>query len=322
MKTGYVSEYVRLVILLNYLAGDLDKYQTSSTNLRNLNFNDFLDNVVVPVLPREEQELIASKLTASFSSTNLTKINLAKAKKLVQKFRQSILSAAVTGKLTEDWRISKGLEAYSTDETPTNWQRTTVLKTLLPKGIFDGPFGSNLKTADYTDSGVRVIRLENVGFLELIDDKKTYISEEKYQSLKKHTVNEDDLIFSSFIAGKIRCVVLPKLDEIAIAKADCFCLRPDREVADVHFLAYSLSSKQTYDSLISFTHGATRPRINTTQLRNLVILLPPLDEQKEIVQMLKHFFDVANQVEKQIRIAEERVSKLTQAILSKTFNGG
>jgi hypothetical protein len=40
--------------------------------------------------------------------------------------------------------------------------------------VFDGPFGSNLKTSDYVGEGVRVIRLENIGNLEFLDDKASY----------------------------------------------------------------------------------------------------------------------------------------------------
>jgi type I restriction enzyme, S subunit len=48
-------------------------------------------------------------------------------------------------------------------------------------------------------------------------------------------------------------------------------------------------------------------------------MLPPVEEQKLIVQTVKEYFEVADKVEKQIEKAEVRVSKLTQAILAKTF---
>ena len=74
------------------------------------------------------------------------------------------------------------------------------MEELIPKGgIFDGPFGSNLKSDDYTESGVRVIRLENIGQLRFISEKETFISREKYETLKRHTVGEGDIIFASFI---------------------------------------------------------------------------------------------------------------------------
>ena len=46
----------------------------------------------------------------------------------------------------------------------------------------------NLRTQDYTTSGVRVIRLENLAHLGFVADKHTYISEEKYEGLKQNTV--------------------------------------------------------------------------------------------------------------------------------------
>lgn len=304
----------------------MSKYREISTNHRGTGIPhvnpDIFWEIEVPTPDHDEQKAIATKISTLLPIIEQNKLKIAKAKRLVSKFRLAILSSATTGELTEYWRRSKGIDAYDDKGFPSDWVSTSIMNTLMPKGIFDGPFGSNLKTVDYVDSGVRVIRLENVGFLEFLDNKKTYVSEVKYQSLKKHTVYENDLIFSSFIVGKIRCCVMPKLNEVTIAKADCFCLRPNKEKVDVNFLAYLLSSKQTYDGLVSFTHGATRPRINTTQLRNLEILLPSLGEQKEIVKKINLLFEVVNKVEKQIEKAEAKVSKLTQAVLAKTFNGG
>ena len=49
--------------------------------------------------------------------------------------------------------------------------------------IVDGPFGSNLKTGDYVDDGVRVIQINNIGESNFRDKNKKYITEEKYKSL-------------------------------------------------------------------------------------------------------------------------------------------
>ena len=168
---------------------------------------------------------------------------------------------------------------------------------LLPSGgIFDGPFGSNLKTADYTDEGVRVVRLENVGHLRFINEKESYISQQKYRTLEKHEVGADDIIFASFIDEKVRTCVLPMLRTKAIAKADCFCLRPRVELVDRHYLTFQLVSGESYNRLMENVHGATRPRINTTQLRKLDIRVPSLPEQQEIVRRVESF-TLADQLE-------------------------
>src|SRR5690242_11525036 len=98
------------------------------------------------------------------------------------------------------------------DVPPEGWSTTRLGELLEPGGLFDGPFGSNLKTSDYRESGVRVVRLENLANLHFIAEKRTFISMQKYQLLKKHTIVEGDILFGSFLDGAIRVCMLPRLD--------------------------------------------------------------------------------------------------------------
>ncbi len=172
------------------------------------------------------------------------------------------------------------------DVLPEGWAITKLAELLEPAGLFDGPFGSNLKTSDYTNTGVRVVRLENIASLRFVEEKRTFISMSKYASLKKHTLFEGDLIVGSFVDGAVRVCVLPSLPTTAIAKADCFCVRTRPEL-DRKFLAFQLGADRTRDALIEEIHGATRPRITTRQLRNFEILAAPLPEQRRIVERVE-----------------------------------
>jgi len=201
-----------------------------------------------------------------------------------------------------------------------SWATIKVDHAVLPGDLFDGPFGSNLKTSDYAEKGVRVIRLENIGFLNFLEEHRTYISDEKYATLTKHTVRQGDLVFASFVADVVRTTVLPKV-ETAIAKADCFCLRPIPDLLNVKYLAFVLSSPQTYSHLNASAHGATRPRVNTAQLRNLSMPLPPFDEQQAIVHRVEALFKIADQIEARYKKAKAVVDKLSQSILAKAFRG-
>ncbi|MCR4314711.1 MAG: restriction endonuclease subunit S, partial [Planctomycetes bacterium] len=216
-----------------------------------------------------------------------------------------------------EWRENESFEG----ELPANWQIVTVEELLPPGGIFDGPFGSNLKSSDYSESGVRVIRLENVGHLRFISAKEAFVSPEKYQTLKKHTVGKGDIIFASFIDEEVRACLLPELATEAIAKADCFCLRPKAELVDRKYLVYQLVSQMSYNKLVEDVHGATRPRINTTQLRKLQVRICPEPEQHEIVHRVEALFAVADQIEARYAKAEGYVGRLTQSILAKAFRG-
>ena len=89
----------------------------------------------------------------------------------------------------------------------------------------------------------------------------------------------------------------------------------------MHYLTFQLVSRDSYERLSENIHGATRPRINTTQLRNLEVRICPLPEQQKIVRRVEAMFKLADTVEKRVALATARAEKLTQAILAKAFRG-
>jgi type I restriction enzyme, S subunit len=58
----------------------------------------------LPVPPENEQRRIVEKVDELFSQIEAGEEALARAQKLLERYRQSILNAAVTGELTREWR--------------------------------------------------------------------------------------------------------------------------------------------------------------------------------------------------------------------------
>jgi type I restriction enzyme S subunit len=311
------SPYIAPIFCFRYIQSHhiqniIESLYTGSTNQVELS-KEKINAIEIPLPPLNEQKRIVAKLDAIIPRIDSVKARLEKVPAIIKRFRQSVLTVAVTGKLTEKWREEHGIK--------DQWEEIE-LNSIIPKGgIFDGPFGSNLKTSDYTNKGVRVIRLENIGHLFFIHEKNTYVTKEKYQTLIRHTVGEGDIIFSSFIAEEIRACILPELSTKAIAKADCFCVRPDESKINKKFLLYSLVSFNSYQQLVMNIHGATRPRINTTQLKKVLIPYPPLEEQKEIVRQVDRLFSLADKLEAHYQKAKIRIDKLSQSVLAKAFRG-
>jgi len=281
------------------------------------------------ILRRFRQSVLAAACSGTLTVVwRAMRPNIQTAAKLVEeaklweksRYTEECEKARLNGKGTSRKPAILDLKELDCNPDIESWATLKMGYAFRPDGLFDGPFGSNLKTADYTQGGVRVIRIENIGFLSFLEEKRTYISAQKYETLKKHTVGEGDLIFASFISDGVRAVVLPKTEK-SIAKADCFCLRPLPQLLDSRCLAIILSSGQAYSKLIEGIHGATRPRITTKQLRNLDIPLPPLEEQKEIVRRVETLFKLADAIEKRVAVAAERAERLTQTILAKAFRG-
>lgn len=286
--------------------GSLKQFGSATNYIKIGNFKDY--KVQFP--PLAEQQRIVAKLDTLFGSLNALKIRLNNIPQLIKNFKQAVLTQAVTGKLTQEWRVGKELEEWGIVE----------MKQLAIK-IFDGPFGSNLKSDDYTPSGALVIRLENIKAMTYNSEKESFVSLEKFNSLLKHQVFQGDILLASFIADEVRTTIVPKLEYKSINKADCFCLRLDEKIFSPKYCLYFLSSKQTYNYLVNLAHGITRPRINLTQLRSVKVNLPPLKEQTEIVKRVENLFSKADAIEKQYKTLKEKIDRLPQAILAKAFKG-
>ncbi len=280
------------------------------TNINNLKREHILD-FELPLPPKPIQEAIVSKIEELFSELDKGIETLRLAQQQLKTYRQSVLKWAFEGKLTN--------ENVKDDQLPNSW-KWLKLEEVADK-IFDGPFGSNLKSVDYIEDGVRVIRLENIGVLTFKDEYKTFVSNKKYLTIQKHTVGSGDIIFSSFIIGEIRVVILPKFIKKAINKADCFCIRVSPKKIDNNYLAYFLSTKNIYNQLMEEVHGATRPRINTAQLKSCLIPYCPIEEQHNIVQAIEGRLSVADKMEESITQSVQEAEALRQSILKKAFDG-
>ena len=169
-------------------------------------------------------------------------------------------------------------------ELPGGWAWSRLGNTNVD--VSDGPFGSNLKSSDYVASGVRVIRLENIGSLEFIAEKESFVTEAKYELLKNHTVLPGDIVFSSFITENVRVALVPSSISKAINKADCFCMRLHGETLINRFAVMFLSTRHVFKQLEAQVHGVGRPRINTTQLKEVAIPVCSAAEQQAILELI------------------------------------
>lgn len=220
------------------------------------------------------------------------------------------------------YKEPESIDATGLPELPDGWCWTNVDTVLSgPEDLFDGPFGSALKTSDYQQSGVRVIRLENLANLEFRADKKTYISSAKFESLTRHAVRAGDIIFGSFVEETTRVCVLPELGGPAIAKADCFCVRPDSRILPADVLVFALSTRHARVELTQGIHGATRPRINTGQLRALRVPLPPIKEQKIMQDRIEAALAVVRRLSEGHDNVLANFTALDRAVLAKAFRG-
>lgn len=222
-----------------------------------------MKRIMLPVPPLDEQQRIADYLDAKCAEIDRAIEAAEKSIKEYESYRRSLVTYGTACK-----RTSKRVR----------------LRNLCSR-IFDGPFGSHLKSTDYIDEGIRVVRLENLKYMRFDDSKQSFISHEKYKTISRHTVTPDDLIMATFVAKEVQVVELPSYVEFAVNKADCVGLRLNG-IACKRFVQYALSSNAVLGYLQGQLHGTTRGRVNTSQIKTIPLALPPLDEQRRIVDYL------------------------------------
>jgi len=259
--------------------------------------------------------------------------------------RQTILDLAVRGRLvphdSEDGngyelvtkisssrqgagaRTPVSLEGVkSLPSLPDTWTWATIdeISSVEAGAITDGPFGANLKTADYVVTlGFRVVRLENIGHGSFRNARTTYITREHWERLAKHHVFAGDLVVAGLVDPSVRACEVPRDIGPALVKADCYRFHVHPEFA-THFALYYLNSPLCQDFAAVHHHGMTLTRLGLGNFRRLPIPVPPLAEQHRIVAKVDELMAVYDELEAALASAQFERGRLLEALLHDALN--
>lgn len=282
-----------------------------------------LKELTLPLAPLAEQKVIADKLDALLAQVDTLKARLDAIPAILKHFRQSVLSAAVTGKLTEDWRRSKQKQGgvkyvelgHDRFECPQVWAITSLRSIIsdsrpLCYGV--------VQPGENGSAGVPLIRVQDMerGRIK-IDELRSILSsvDEEY---RRSRVSSGDLLVS--VVGTIgRLAIVPDGFEgnIARAVARIAC----DEGVQTKWVHYWMSTQAIQWWLVSSSKEVARKTLNLSELGEMPIALPSPEEQTEIVRRVESLFAFAEQIEARAQEATARVRHLTQSILAKAFRG-
>ena len=254
--------------------------------------------------PISEQKIIAERLDTLLAQVESTKARLEQIPQILKRFRQAVLGAAVSGKLTEDWRDNSSLS-----------------------GWIEGKLGEFIKKPSYGTSSksnkeglIPVLRMGNLQGGKLDWTDLVYTSDTI--EIEKYKLEYNDVLFnrtnSPELVGK---TAIYKSEQPAIYAGYLIrvqCL-PDLNPDYLNYHLNSILGRQYCYSVKS--DGVSQSNINAQKLIAYPITVPPLPEQHEIVRRVEQLFAYADTIEKQVNNALARVNNLTQSILAKAFRG-
>ena len=297
----YIPEFLYYIFESNYFVNFINRLKAGST-LAHLYQKDLV-NFSFPLPPLEEQQKIAEILSTVDGVIQKVDKIIAKTERLKKGLMQKLLTRGIGHR---EFKYSKELGC----EIPKEW-KVVKLEDIAERtrnSFVDGPFGSDLKKEEFIPSGIPVIQLHNVADGLFIPNQLKYISEKKFNELKRHETYPGDIVITKLGDPIARACVIPNFYEKYMIVADCVRLRVNREVAYPRYVVQVINSKVVRKQAIARAKGTTRKRINLAEIRKLKIPLPPLPEQQKIASILSTV-DKKLEIHKNYKKKLERVKK-------------
>lgn len=255
-----------------------------------------LESCLFPVAPLNEQQRIVNRIESLF-------VKLDRAKELIEntlaQFEQNkmaILHKAFTGELTVKWRKENNINEK-------NFFNKVKLKNVI-------------KLISGRDVSVSLCNDKSIGIPYIlgasnIKDNKFFI--ERWIENPVVVSEKNDILLS--VKGTIGKLYLQKEEKINISR-QIMALRALNEL-NTHYLYYFLLREC---ERLKFEGNGLIPGISRKDILDLNILLPTLEEQQEIVNILDNLLAKYNKI-KNLEQQLEKIELLKKAILAKAFRG-
>lgn len=268
------------------------------TNINNIKQEHF-ESIKIPLAPINEQRRIADKLDRVLARVDATNEHLSRVAPLIKRFRQSVLAAATSGRLTED-------------------TSTTSRQVMLQDVALDFSYGSSEKSKPH--GKVPVLRMGNIqgGSIDWSD----LVFTDNESEIEKYELTYGDVLFnrtnSPELVGK---TAIYNQGPRAIYAGYLIRIKCTEEL-NPFYLNYCLNSPMGRAYCWSVkSDGVSQSNINAKKLAAFSFRLPSIEEQSEIVRRVEKLFAFADRLEERLSQAQTAVQKLTSALLAKAFRG-
>ena len=314
----------------------------------------------IPFPPIAEQRRIAVKVEKVLEKVSRSVERLERIPTILKRFRQSVLAAASSGRLTADWReqnpgvedakqLIAGItqarkERYKSlcEEAAKSRQRKpSEFDNLVPALRHDLDLYEVPETWQWVDLRYLMNPEEDFcyGVVQPGDDdpegpRLVRVCDLEGGKIKRNALRgippdvHQEYGRSILSGGEILVSVVGTIGRTAIAQPEMAGVNIARAVAKVPvrefnslFVSFWLSSSRAESWMVGDSREVARKTLNLEQLRTLPAPLPPKVEQDEIVRRVESLFTLADQLEARYKKGKAYVDKLTQSILAKAFRG-
>lgn len=268
-----------------------------------------LADMELPVPPLSEQKRIADKLDALQTRVDECRDHFGRIPLILKRFRQSVLAAAFSGRLTENWRNKSGIVS--------TWEIRKLGNLATKVGSGSTPRGGETV---YKLEGIPLIRSMNVIFFGFKRNGLAFLDEAQAHELRNVEVHNNDILLNITGASIGRVTLAPADMAGARVNQHVCIIRPTQEIIP-SYLCSLLSSPEMQALFGSENYGVTRQALTKQQILDFDIPVPTQEEQNEIVRRVEALFAHADRLETRYANACAQIEKLRPASLAKAFRG-
>ncbi len=299
---------------LEALKGTISRFSNENTQ-ENLNSNIVKNMEIAMPESLEEQKQIANYLDKQTAKIDAT---IAKNKELIELLeekRVALINQVVTKGLNPDVPMKySGVEWIG--KIPEHWN---IMK-LKHHGFVLG--GYAFKSGDFTDSGVKVVKITNVQSLKFDWSECFYLPKSYLHEHSEFKINKEDIIFAltrPIISTGIKAAIFDE-NEPALANQRTGIFKKhsnDLISTFLYYVIYSDYFKEDFKSKITATN---QPNISPLDIGEIKLILPSVEEQKQIVSKLdeetKKISEVISKIKENINLLEEYKTSLIHNVVT------
>ena len=269
-----------------------------------------MESCAFPLPPLSEQQRIVERIEELFAKLDEAKERLQEVADSFAVRKAAILHKAFTGELTKQWRRENGVS----DES---WEEKT-LQDVCSMKITDGTH----KTPVYCDSekGVKFLSAKDITAEKICWDNIKYIVPELHEELYKRLAPQvDDVLLAK--NGTTGVAAIVETDDIFDIYVTLAVLRPKKSIIYPLYLLKVVNSPLCKEQFAQHLTGIGVPNLHLRDIKEVLIPLPTLPEQHEIVRLIDDLLARERAAQQAAEQALASIDLMKKSILARAFRG-
>jgi type I restriction enzyme S subunit len=308
----------------------------------------------IPIPPLNEQYQIVEKLEEIFSELQEANQSLEKAQKILSVYEYVVLKLAFEGTLTKEWRDENHPNSafqFLSDlavERKSKYDMAVSSNTKVKAKDFNYDFvfsehkeinswavakldkliyiaarvgWKGLKREEYTSSGPLFLSVHSLNHGKIVKfDEAFHISEDRYSESPEIMLSVNDILLCKDGAGIGKVSIVKHLPTKATINSSLLIVRGGNAF-DPDFLYHLFRGPEMQRLVNDRISGSSIPHLFQKDIKEFVLNVPSIEEQKQIVQEIESRFTIIEKLQNAISESQSRSKILKHVFLNNAFSG-